>query len=331
MLRAIRRLIGFALMVAGLAAGAFAWFAYSPMSLPAGGTTLAVKQGATLRTVGRQLEDLGAVPDDRLFWWLARVTQVSFVLKPGIYKLPNGLTPDALLTKLATGKPEIAEIQFVEGSRFRDLRAQIAARQDLKPDSRSLKDGELLQTIGATEAHPEGLFFPDKYQIEPGASELEFYRRAYRAMQTRLAEAWAQRQVGVPLASPYELLIMASIVEKETGAGEERARIAGVFYNRIRANMRLQTDPTVIYGMGDAFDGNLRRRDLTTDTPWNTYTREGLPPTPIAMPGLAALLAAAQPEASGFYYFVARGDGTHYFSKSLDEHNRAVQKYQRGG
>jgi UPF0755 protein len=234
-----------------------------------------------------------------------------------------------VLQKLKAGEPEIAEFQFVEGSRYRDLRRAVAQLKDLRRVAGE-SDAELLRQLEAPEGHPEGLFFPDTYQVEPGTSDLDLLRRANKAMRQRLAEAWEKRHADLPLKSPYEALILASIIEKETGAAVERPVIASVFYNRLRAGMRLQTDPTVIYGLGEAFDGNLRKRDLTTDTPWNTYTRDGLPPTPIALPGFASLLAATQPAASDFYYFVARGDGTHHFSKSLDEHNRAVRKYQLG-
>ena len=193
-----------------------------------------------------------------------------------------------------------------------------------------MSTAELLKAVGASESHPEGLFAPDTYVFDPGSSDLDLLRNAYRAQASRLAEAWAQRDPAVPLKTPYEALILASIVEKETGQASERGLVAGVFVNRLRRSMLLQTDPTVIYGLGERFDGNLRRRDLLADTPWNTYTRGGLPPTPIAMPGKASLLAAVQPAQTRALYFVAKGDGASHFSESLEEHNRAVNRYQRG-
>ena len=201
----------------------------------------------------------------------------------------------------------------------------------LRGDSRDLADADLLAAIGAAERHPEGLFFPDTYYFDVGGSDLAVYRRAYHAMQERLAAAWAARAEGLPYRTPYQALIMASIIEKETGVAGERRLIASVFLNRLRIGMRLQTDPTIIYGLGAGFDGNLRRRDLERDTPYNTYTRAGLTPTPIALPGAAALAAALNPERSPYIYFVARGDGSHEFSAGLTEHNRAVNRFQRRG
>jgi len=218
---------------------------------------------------------------------------------------------------------------LVEGKTFRQFRAALNENRDLVHDSATLGDKEILARLGVPETHPEGLFFPDTYVFNKGSSDLDVMRRASRAMQTRLAAAWEQRDRTVPLKSPYELLILASIVEKETGLAADRPLVAAVFANRLRRGMLLQTDPTVIYGLGERFGGNLRKIDLQTDTPWNTYTRPGLPPTPIAMPGLASLQAAARPPASDRLYFVARGDGSSHFSASLDEHNNAVNRYQR--
>jgi UPF0755 protein len=209
------------------------------------------------------------------------------------------------------------------------LRAQLATHPDLRHDSAGLSDTELLQRIGATATHPEGRFFPDTYLFARQSSELVLLRRAYQAMERRLAAAWDKRDPAVPYKNSDEALIMASIIEKETGRDADRGKVASVFANRLRIGMRLQTDPTVIYGMGERFDGNLRRNDLDSDSPWNTYTRAGLPPTPIALPGMASLQAALNPPATQFLYFVARGDGSSVFSATLEAHNRAVNQYQR--
>ena len=219
---------------------------------------------------------------------------------------------------------------LVEGWTFRQVRQALAKEDQIKQDTAQLTAEQIMAQLGRPGVHPEGRFFPDTYSYAKGSSDLALLRRALHAMDRRLEAAWAARASDVPLKSPDEALILASIVEKETGRASDRAQIAGVFANRLRVGMLLQTDPTVIYGLGEKFDGNLRRRDLQTDTPWNTYTRPGLPPTPIAMPGKAALLAAVQPASTRALYFVAKGDGSSHFSTSLDEHNRAVNRYQRG-
>jgi UPF0755 protein len=223
------------------------------------------------------------------------------------------------------------KLTIVEGLTFREMRALLAATPELKQDSGNMSPAQLLQAIGASQTHPEGLFAPDTYVYDPGSSDLEIWRQAYRAQMTALQDAWASRAPDLPYKTPYEALIMASIIEKETGQSSERGLIGGVFVNRLKRGMLLQTDPTIIYGLGERFDGNLRKRDLVTDGPYNTYTRPGLPPTPIALPGRAALAAALKPDATDALYFVARGDGTSQFSSTLEAHNRAVDKYQRGG
>ncbi len=219
---------------------------------------------------------------------------------------------------------------LVEGWNFRQVRAALSREDVLKPDTRGLADEAVMTLLGRPGQHPEGRFFPDTYTYAKGSSDVAVLKRAMRAMDKRLAIAWSQRSAEATVKTPDEALILASIVEKETGKTADRTMIAAVFNNRLRVGMPLQTDPTVIYGLGASFDGNLRKKDLQADTPWNTYTRPGLPPTPIAMPGKASLLAAVQPAASKALYFVARGDGSSQFSTSLDEHNRAVNKYQRG-
>lgn len=325
----IKRLIVFAVLASLALAGGLAW--YGKQRLPAGPlpTTVNVPPGAHLRSLAIMLERQGVIGDARLFWLLGRVLGKGAKLKVGVYTLDRPLTPLGLYEVFERGEVSQAIIQFIEGRNWRELRAILAAQPLLRHDSATMSEAELLQAIGATESHIEGLLFPDTYFYAPHSSDLDVLRRAYRLQHDRLQAAWATRAPGLPYLSPYEALIMASIVEKETGAAFERPRIAGVFLNRLRKGMRLQTDPTVIYGLGEHFDGNLRRADLERDTPYNTYARAGLPPTPIAMPSEAAIKAALHPAVTPALYFVARGDGTHVFSSTLEAHNRAVNRYQR--
>lgn len=290
-----------------------------------------IAAGSSARAIARQLMAAGVEVNEDAFVAVARATGAVHSLRAGRYAIERGITVHALVDKLRRGEVLRERLTVVEGWTFRDMRALLAASVDLRQDAAKLSDRELLRAIGATEAHPEGLFAPDTYVFDPGSSDLDVYRQAYRAQQARLAQVWEQRDPKLPYRSPYDALIMASIVEKETGQGADRAQIAGVFVNRLRIGMRLQTDPTVIYGLGERFDGNLRKRDLLADTPYNSYTRAGLPPTPIALPGRAALEAALAPQATRALYFVARGDGTSQFSATLAEHNRAVARYQLGG
>jgi UPF0755 protein len=252
-------------------------------------------------------------------------------IRAGSYEITAGTTPRGLLEKMVLGDETLVTVRLIEGWTFRQFRAELARAPGLRQDTAAMSDKQIMEALGRPGVHPEGRFFPDTYAYSRGSSDLAVLRRALNAMERRLAAAWEQRAAGVPLRSPDEALILASIVEKETGLEADRGQVAGVFANRLRIGMRLQTDPTVIYGLGEAFDGNLRRRDLETDTPYNTYTRAGLPPTPIAMPGKRSLLAAVNPEATKALYFVARGDGTSVFSENLADHNRAVNRYQRGG
>jgi UPF0755 protein len=267
------------------------------------------------------------------FVLLGRLTGHDRNIQAGSYEIGPGVTAWQLLEKLTAGDVTQAALVVVEGKTFRELRARIDASSDLRHDTAGLEDGEILRRIGAAEPHPEGLFFPDTYLFARQSSDLAIYRRAYEAMQRRLADAWERRDPATPYANPYEALIMASIVEKETGLAADRGNVASVFVNRLKRGMRLQTDPSVIYGLGARFDGNLRKRDLETDTPWNTYTRAGLPPTPIALPGQDSLEAAINPPRTPYLYFVAKSDGrgTSVFSATLEAHNRAVNQYQRGG
>ena len=329
MKRALLMFVGVACVAAAAAAGWLYVFASNPLALPVTPFEFTVRPGASLKSLSRQLAEAGLLPEAHSFWLLGRVTQATGI-QAGNYRVEKPVTPLALLQKLIDGDVIPITVTFVEGITFAEMRRQLESTKDIKVTLQGLTDAEVLKRVGAAEAHPEGLFFPDTYRFAAGISDLELLRKSYQAMNRKLADAWAQRDANLPYASPYQVLIMASIIEKETGRADERPLIGSVFTNRLRIPMRLQTDPTVIYGMGRNFDGNIRKRDLSADTPYNTYTRDGLPPTPIAMPGRASLLAAVKPAQSDKLYFVAKGDGSHYFSRSLDEHNRAVAKYQLG-
>lgn len=291
---------------------------------------LAIEPGTTPRGVARDVVAAGVDSDPRLLYAWFRLSGQDRLIKAGNYEIPPGTTPRELLQKLVRGEEALRAVTLVEGWTFRQVRQALAREDQLKPDTKGLADDAIMARLERPGVPAEGRFFPDTYTYAKGSSDLSVLRRAMHAMDRRLEAAWAQRAADTPLRSADEALTLASIVEKETGRSSDRAQIAGVFSNRLKAGMLLQTDPTVIYGLGEKFDGNLRRRDLLADTPWNTYTRPGLPPTPIAMPGKASLIAAVQPEKTNALYFVARGDGTSQFSPTLDEHNRAVNRYQRG-
>jgi UPF0755 protein len=320
-------------MLAGLvglaAVGGLAWYGNQPLRIEPLPKTINVPPGTHLRSLSVMLEREGVVGNARVFWLLGRVLGKGGTLKVGVYTLDRPLTPLELYGKIQRGEVSQAMVQFIEGWNWREVRAFLAAQPLLKNDSAVMSDAELMRAIGAEERHPEGLLFPDTYFYAPHTSDLQVLRRAYRLQHEKLMAAWETRAPGLPYRTPYEALIMASIVEKETGAAFERPQIAAVFLNRLRLKMRLQTDPTVIYGLGERFDGNLRKVDLLRDTPYNTYTRAGLPPTPIAMPSEAAIQAALNPATTDALYFVARGDGTHVFSSNLEAHNHAVDRYQR--
>ena len=327
----MRRLLVLLLLIAGALGGGAAWWLQQPLDLGgAAALELEIEPGTTPRGVARAVVAAGVRTDARLLYGWFRVSGQDRRIKAGNYEIPAGTTPQGLLQKLARGEETLRALTLVEGWNFRQVRAALARDEGLRHDATVLDDAQLMDKLGRPGVAPEGRFFPDTYTYAKGSSELALLRRALHAMDRRLEAAWAQRASDTPLKSADEALILASIVEKETGLASDRAHIAGVFTNRLRVGMLLQTDPTVIYGLGEKFDGNLRRRDLLADTPWNTYTRAGLPPTPIAMPGKAALLAAVQPEPTRALDFVAKGDGTSHFSASLDEHNRAVNRYQRG-
>jgi UPF0755 protein len=314
-----------------LGAGAWGlWWMHHPLRMAAPTADLSIEAGTLPRAVAQAVADAGVdVQPELLYAWF-RLSGQDRLIKAGSYELEAGITPQRLLAKLARGEESLRGVTLVEGWNFRQFRSALQKEDVLKPDTRGLTDEAVMALLGRPGQHPEGRFFPDTYMYARGSSDVAVLRRALRAMDQRLAAAWAQRSPATAVKTPDEALILASIVEKETGKAGDRPLVAAVFNNRLRVGMPLQTDPTVIYGLGPAFDGNLRKKDLQSDTPWNTYVHPGLPPTPIAMPGKASLLAAVQPAASQALYFVARGDGSSHFSSNLDEHNRAVNKYQRG-
>lgn len=289
-----------------------------------------LRPGQSLSSISLELATQHGLAQPWLMVAYGRLTGMAARIKPGIYRVEQPSSAYTLLTRMAQGDSLRVKLTLIEGWNLREVRASLGREPYLVHTSEALSDAELARRLDGqfNASHLEGLLFPDTYVVDAGASDLEVMRLAAVAMQERLAAAWAKRAPNLPYRTPYEALIMASIVEKETGSGAERAQIAAVFVNRLRLRMPLQTDPTVIYGLGQRFDGNLRRTDLKADTPYNTYTRRGLPPTPIAMPGAAAIEAALHPSADKFLYFVARGDGTHQFSATLAEHNRAVRRYQ---
>lgn len=326
-----RRLIAWVFigLVAGL--GMLAWYAGTPASPAQLPTEFSIAPGSHLRKVAEEFEAKGLIRYPSAFVVLGRALGQDGKIKAGSYLLEKPLSPYQLLNKITLGETLLAKVTVIEGWTFAQMRAALDAHPRLQHDTVGMSDAELLQALGAAESHAEGLFFPDTYYFDAGASDLDLYRRAYHTLASKLATAWPGRAKGLPYETPYQALIMASIVEKETGAPEERPLIAAVFLNRLRIGMRLQTDPTVIYGLGERYDGNLRKVDLLTDTAYNSYTRAGLPPTPIALPGEAAIDAVLHPETSRALYFVAKGGGRHQFSNTLEEHNRAVNRYQRGG
>lgn len=318
------------IFTAAIVAGGL-WIVFGELPLRQSPLAFDIKPGSTLRGVSRQLVVAGALREPYGFMLLARVLGHESSVKAGNYEIERGISALELLRKLTRGDYTQVSITFVEGWTFRQMRKSLDDHPAVKHDTAELAEAEILRRLNSAQPSAEGWFMPDTYYFGNGASDLAILRRAHRLMMAHLESQWEKRAPGLPFQSAREALILASIIEKETGRAAERPLIAAVFVNRMRIGMKLQTDPTVIYGLGDAFDGNLRKRDLLTDTPYNTYTRHGLPPTPIAMPGRASIHAALNPPASKALYFVARGDGTSVFSRTLEEHERAVTKYQRSG
>lgn len=317
------------LLVVSIGAAAY-WWLNQPLALAADPVEVSVELGTPPREIAQQWVQAGVQASPTLLYEWFRWSGQARKIRAGSYEIGAGVTPIGLLNKMVRGDETLAVVRLIDGWTFRQFRAELAKADALKPTTAAMSDEQIMSTLGAPPGQsPEGRFHPDTYAYSKGASDIAVLKRAYRAMQARLEAAWQERAPDTPLHSADDALVLASIVEKETGIGTDRGKVAGVFVNRLRIGMPLQTDPTVIYGLGPAFDGNLRKRDLLTDTPYNTYTRNGLPPTPIAMPGKAALLAAVHPDATKALYFVSRGDGSSEFSETLADHNRAVNQFQR--
>jgi UPF0755 protein len=333
--KVIRRLAVVAIVFIALL-GAAAWFVADqrraldePLALAPEGLDYVLPAGISLNSVAQDLAAGAVLANPRALVAYARWQGRAGAIKAGEYHIEPGTTPITLLDQLVAGRVVQHALTLVEGWTFKQMMAAIAADQHLEHTLKGLDGAQIMARLDLANVHPEGQFFADTYYFPRGTSDVDFLRRAHGAMQNYLDDAWAERAQDLPLKSPQEALILASIVEKETGEASERPRIAGVFVERLRKGMRLETDPTVIYGMGDAFDGNLRRRDLRADTPYNTYVRKGLPPTPIAMPSAAAIDAVLNPDSDGALFFVAKGDGSHHFSATYEEHQQAVNRYQK--
>jgi UPF0755 protein len=326
----LRRIVLALLLVAVAAAAAGAWWwLHRPLPIATDPVELSIEPGTSPREIAESWVRAGVMTEPLALYEWFRWSGQARRIRAGSYEIPTGTTPIRLLEKMVRGDETQAVVRFNEGWTFRQIRAELARADALKQTTAALSDAEVMRALGAPGISPEGRFHPDTYAYSKGSTDLSVLRRAYRAMEQRLAAAWQERAPDTPLRDPDEALTLASIVEKETGVEADRGLVAGVFVNRLRLGMPLQTDPTVIFSLGAAFDGNLKKRDLQTDTPYNTYMRTGLPPTPIAIPGKAALFAAVRPEATQALYFVARGDGSSEFSATLTEHNRAVNRYQR--
>lgn len=316
------------ILLGGAAAGgAWWWVMKRPVELSAPTVDYIIEQGSGPRQIALAMREAGIDVQPDVFVAVSRLSKQDKLLQAGAYEAREGDTLWRIIQRMASGDMTQTRLTFVEGWAYKRLRDTLKADPNVKQTLGDMTDAELLTQLGSDLSHPEGLFYPDTYVFTRGTSDMDILRRAYQAQQTLLQEMWDGRDPNLPLKTPYEALILASIVEKETGHGPDRFRVAGVFINRLKVGMPLQTDPTVIYGMGEKYEGRIRKRDLQTDTPWNTYTRRGLPPTPIANAGKAALEAVLHPEQHNFYYFVSRGDGTSEFSRNLAEHNRAVSTY----
>jgi UPF0755 protein len=321
------------LVVVALAVGAVGaayWWLTHPLDLDKATVEISIEPGTAPRDVALAWVQAGVRTSPWLLYQWFRWSGQSRKIRAGSYEIERGASASSLLDKMVRGDEVLSTVRLIEGWTFRQFRAELARAASMRQTTAGMSDAQVMAALGASGVHPEGRFFPDTYAFSKGASDVAVLKRAYAAMQRRLDAAWALRNADTPLKSPAEALILASIVEKETGVAAERGLVGAVFTNRLRVGMPLQTDPTIIYGLGESFDGNLRKRDLLADAPYNTYMRAGLPPTPIAMPGLASLMASVKPTPSRALYFVARGDGSSEFSETLAAHNRAVDKYQRG-
>jgi len=331
----LKKLIVSGVIVSVAAVAGFQWWAGRPLTSASAGAAIipfAIAPGSGVGGATQQMATAGVPVNPFLFGVLARVTGKAGQIKAGSYELKPDTSPRRLLTQLVRGEFAQESLTIIEGWTFRQMRQTVDAAPNLKHDTTRLTDQELLAKVAGADARfdgPEGLFFPDTYLFAKNVSDLSIYKQAHEMMMKRLKAAWDRREPGLPYKDPYQALVMASLVEKETGQKSERAMIAGVFVNRLKTGMLLQTDPSVIYGMGPKYDGKIRKKDLETDTPYNTYTRAGLPPTPIALPGVQSLAAALAPAKTEALYFVSRGDGTSHFSVNLNEHNKAVDQYIR--
>lgn len=312
-----------------LLAGYIGYYLSQPLPLVSTPMEFSLRPGSSVKSTVKQLQQAGVIEQAEMFAWLVRLSGKSAQIKAGKYTLTHAVTPSQLLDMLTKGEVTQAAVSVIEGWTFKQFRTALNDNVNIAHDTLNLTDAEILLRIGATETQAEGLFFPDTYYFSAGSSDLPILKRAYQTMQQHLQEVWLNRTPGLPLQTPYQALILASIVEKETGTASDRDKVAAVFVNRLRKGMLLQTDPAVIYGMGEKFDGNIRKRDLVTDTPYNTYTRAGLTPTPISLPGLASLQSTLHPAQIDALYFVARGDGSSEFSSNLTAHNNAVNRYQK--
>ncbi len=331
LLRTLFKLLFLLIVLAVAAAGGAWWWLQQPLTLSAPKVEVSVPNGASLRTAANRAVQGGVKLPAELLYAYFRVKGHEQTIKPGEYEVTQGMTAGDLLDKLIRGDRIVLAVTLVEGWTFKQFRAALAKADNLTHDTADMTGEQIMKALGKPGVSPEGRFFPDTYHYAKNSGDLAVLRQSMQLMDRRLQAAWDMRAPNLPLKSPDDALVLASIVEKETGQAKDRPEIAGVFINRLRVGMRLQTDPSVIYGLGDAYAGDLKRSHLTADTPFNTYTRAGLPPTPIAMPGKASLMAAVQPAETKALYFVARGDGSSHFSRSLDEHNRAVNQFQRGG
>jgi UPF0755 protein len=324
------RLFACVVALAAAATGAAAWWIGHPLTLARDTVEISIEPGTPVRDIVRLWHDAGVEGDPELLNQWYRWSGDARRIRAGSYEIARGATPRSLLEKMVRGEAQMQAVHIIDGWTVRQMRAALAAAPGLKPTTAGLTDAQLMAAVGAPSQTAEGRFYPDTYLYTDGVSDVLVLRRAHAAMERHLAAAWAARAPDTPLKTPDDALTLASVVEKETGQAADLGKVAGVFSNRLRLGMPLQSDPTVIYGLGEAYDGNLHKTDLQRDTPYNSYTRPGLPPTPIALPGRDALLAAVRPDTTKALYFVSRGDGTSQFSETLDAHNRAVNQYQRG-
>lgn len=328
MIKHIKKWIVLSIISALLVGGWLVYYAIAPLKLQPSSQEISIHPKSGLRSIANQLVAQGVLKEPWRFIVLAKLLHKEQYLQAGSYTLNKNISPYQLLLSLNHGKTTQGSITFIEGRTFEQMRQKLAVNDAVKQSIGGLSEAEILKLVGSKYSVAEGLFFPDTFYFDRNTLDIELLKISYNAMQSKLEKAWQGREPNLPYKNSYQALVMASIIEKETGKASERPMIAGVFVNRLRLGMRLQTDPTVIYGMGLRFDGNIRKKDLSIDTPYNTYMRSGLPPTPIAMPGLAAIEAALHPAETKALYFVGKGDGSHAFSNNLAEHNRAVVKYQ---